>query len=262
MLDFPKSGYPADFQFNRNLLKSVIFQLKYECADDIISRLSDLKEKLKSKFPIVNPIHVSSAEVKFEKNKTPILQSASSSNQGWEFKSDDNTKILGITGDTLTYTVNGREYENFQKAFFEIKESFFPVLKEFNIINFHRVAIRKINLIEPKDDQVSIEKLLSVFNKELVSNFHSFPVLDLMVSGVFNVRMEKAEKQLNLSYGLISPIDKKKKTKVLLDIDLMLLDQNLGLDSIESKWKEIKEEIFNIFCWAISKNLRDEISKK
>ena len=72
--------------------------------------------------------------------------------------------------------------------------------------------------------------------------------------------MEDGDKSLNISYGLISPSDKKKKPKVLLDIDLILFNQNIGFDSIESKWKEIKDEIFNIFCWAISEDIKKDIS--
>jgi len=215
---------------------------------------------LRKNFPIVIQLQKNYAEVKFEKDKTPILQSASSANEGFEFKTKDNAKTFGITGDTLSYTVTGPTYQNYESAFKEIKQEIFPIMEELGIINFFRIAIRKINLIEPKENHIPVENLLSVFNEELVYNFKAFPNMGSITSGVANVKMEDSDKRLNISYGLISPNDKKKKPQLLLDIDLILFNQNIGFDSIESKWKEIKDEIFNIFCWAISKGIKKDIS--
>jgi len=73
--------------------------------------------------------------------------------------------------------------------------------------------------------------------------------------------MENAHRRLNISYGLISPLHKNDKPRALLDIDLFLVNQKVALNSIESIWQEINNEIFNIFNWAISPDLKASLSE-
>ena len=257
MFGFPVAPRPRGNQFKRNLLKSVIFQLKFERTKNVVSCFLENSDTLKSKFPITNPTSQSVAQVKFEKNKTPIIQTASSLTHGYEFKTEDNSKILVITEDTLFYTITGPAYQNFYEAILEIKQDFFPILEESNISKFIRIAIRKVNLIEPIDPNLSGRDLLSaVFNENLVHNITYFPQLAQVASGVTNVRMENTDKTLNIVYGLLAPIQIKGKRQILLDIDLFLFNQNTQLGLIERSWTEINDEIFNIFNWAISQELR------
>ncbi len=261
MFGFPDAERPSAGEFKKNLLKSVIFQVKFERSEDVVSCFKTKREVLKEKFPITNTITENIAEVRFEKDKTPLIQTANSPNIGYEFKTEDNNKTLAITEDTLSYTVFGPSYKNFFVASSEIEGDFFEILKESNVLKFNRVAIRKINLIEPEDPIPSNKDLLSyVFNKDLINNITAFPELDLMASGISNVTMKKADKRLNVVYGLLAPSQKKANKQILLDIDLFFFDQNCGLDSLIQKWKEINDEIFRIFNWAISKDLISDIS--
>ena len=262
MFGFPKADRPPTGQFKRNLLKSVTFQLKFERSDDVVAGFKVKRETLKNKFPITNPISQNFAEVRFEKDKTPIIQKASSSNLGYEFKTENNNKTLVITEDTFSYTIDGPTYQNFLSAISEMKDTFFPILEECNVLSFNRIAIRKINLIEPVDPPyVNKDLLFAVFHDQLVKSFTYFPNIEEVVSGVTNVTMENADRRLNISYGLISPLQKNDKPRVLLDIDLFLVSQELGLKAIESIWEEINNEIFNIFNWAISADLKVSLSE-
>lgn len=260
MFGFPIAPRPKGGQFKRNLLKSVIFQLKFEQTKNVVSCFVANCDTLKSKFPITNPTSQSVAQVRFEKDKTPIIQTASSLTHGYEFKTEDNSKILVITEDTLFYTITGPAYQNFSEAISEIKQDFFPILKESHVSKFIRIAIRKVNLIEPIEPNHSGKDLLTVaFNEDLVHNITSFPQLTQVASGVTNVRMEDADKTLNIVYGLLAPIQIKGKRQILLDIDLFLFNQNAPLDLIEAKWTTINDEIFNIFNWAISQELKADL---
>jgi len=260
MFGFKKADRLQGGQFKRNLLKSVIFQVKFEKSEDVVAGFKAKREILKNKLPITNSILQNFAEVKFEKNKTPIIQTASSPNHGYEFKTEDNNKTLVITEDTLSYTIAGPSYQKFSVAISEIKKDFFPILKESNVLNFTRVAIRKINLIEPIDPTLSNKDLLLMaFNEDLVHNITSFPDMTRVASGVTNVTMENADKRLNIVYGLLAPSQKKGTKRILLDMDLFFFDQNVPLGSIEAKWSEINAEIFNIFNWAISSELKADL---
>ncbi len=133
-------------------------------------------------------------------------------------------------------------------------------MKESHVSNFTRIAIRKINLIEPIEPTYSNKDLLLMaFNKDLIHNIASFSDMTPVASGVTNVTMEKADKRLNIVYGLLAPSQKKGKKRILLDMDLFFLNQNVPLSSIEAKWTEINDEIFNIFNWAISGELKADL---
>ncbi len=80
-----------------------------------------------------------------------------------------------------------------------------------------------------------------------------------VASGVTNVTMENADNRLNIVYGLLTPSQMKPQKQILLDIDLFYFNQNTPLDLIEEKWTEINDEIFNIFNWAISSDLRADL---
>ena len=260
MFGFPKADRPQGGQFKRNLLKSVIFQVKFERAEDVVAGFKAKREILKNKLPITNSILQNFAEVRFEKDKTPIIQTASSPNHGYEFKTEDNNKTLVITEDTLSYTIAGPSYQRFSVAISEIKKDFFPILKESNVSNFTRIAIRKINLIEPIESTYSNKDLLFMaFNKDLIRGIASFPDMARVASGVTNVTMENADNRLNIVYGLLAPSQMKPKKQILLDIDLFYFNQNTPLDLIEEKWSEINDEIFNIFNWAISGELKADL---
>jgi uncharacterized protein (TIGR04255 family) len=260
MFGFLKADRPQGGQFKRNLLKSVIFQVKFERAEDVVAGFKAKRGILKNKLPITNSILQNFAEVRFEKDKTPIIQTASSPNHGYEFKTEDNNKTLVITEDTLSYTIAGPSYQRFSVAISEIKKDFFPILKESNVSNFTRIAIRKINLIEPIEPTYSNKDLLFMaFNKDLIRGIASFPDMARVASGVTNVTMENADNRLNIVYGLLAPSQMKPKKQILLDIDLFYFNQNTPLDLIEEKWSEINDEIFNIFNWAISGELKADL---
>jgi len=262
MFGFPIAIKPQAGQFKRNLLKSVTFQLKFDRSEDAVACFKASRETLKNKLPITNPISQNFAEIRFEKDKTPIIQTASSPNHGYEFKTEDNNKTLIITEDTLSYTISGPLYQNFLVAVSEIKQDFFPILQECNVLRFNRIAIRKINLIEPVDHPyVNKDLLFAVFHDQLVKSFTYFPDIEEVVSGVTNVTMENTDRRLNISYGLISPLHKNDKPRALLDIDLFLVNQKVELNSIKSIWQEINDEIFNIFNWAISPDLKASLSE-
>ena len=117
------------------------------------------------------------------------------------------------------------------------------------------------NLIEPIDSTYSNKDLLFMaFNKDLIRNIASFPDMTRVASGVTNVTMENVDNRLNIVYGLLlAPSQMKPKKQILLDIDLFYFNQNTPLDLIEGKWTEINDEIFNIFNWAISSELKADL---
>lgn len=262
MFEFPKANRPQGGNFKRNLLKSVTFQVKFERSESVVGGFKAKRETLKNILPITNLISQNFAHVTFEKDKTPIVQTASSPTHGYEFKTEDNNKTLVVTEDALSYTIAGPTYKNFQVALSEMKDAFFPILEECNVLIFNRIAIRKINLIEPvAPPYVNKDLLFAVFDDQLVKSFSYFPDIEAVVSGVTNVTMENADRRLNISYGLIAPLHKNNKPRVLLDIDLFLVNQKVDLNLIESIWEEINNEIFNIFNWAISPDLKASLSE-
>ena len=96
MFGFPPTQRPEGGQFKKNLLKSVIFQLKFQSNSEVVECFKRKKERLKQKFPITNPITLNTATIKIE--KTPIiLEAASSPNHGYEFKTKNKKCCYGAS---------------------------------------------------------------------------------------------------------------------------------------------------------------------
>ena len=115
-------------------------------------------------------------------------------------------------------------------------------------------------MIEPKTSEFSNQDLLSgVFNENLVDNLKYFPDTKNISTGITNVTLEDADNKLNLSYGLLTPAPDKKQ--ILLDIDRFLINQDVNLNGLESTWKAINDEIFNIFNWALNDKIIAQINR-
>ena len=97
MFNFPPATRPQEGQFKRNLLKSVIFQIQFKQTYEVVEGFKAKKAELKHKFPIANPISRGTAQLRFQKDKTPIIQTANDENHGYEFRTSSNDKALAVT---------------------------------------------------------------------------------------------------------------------------------------------------------------------
>lgn len=255
MFNFPKTPRTIGLQFYPNLLKSVTFQVKYPKNEGLLKAEAIWRERLQSRLP--NSKKVMHGQVRFTiTEKTPIIQPPTSANIGFELRSKDSKEVLIVTEDALTLTIMGKAYSNFNDVFGSIERDFYPLLNETHISEFNRVAIRKINIIEfsPAEKCSVPEALASIFNETLVHNLIFMPSQDTLDSGMTRCTFNAPEFKLNLAYGVL---EQKQNThrQAVLDIDLFKINGFTSIYNLNDVMTQINEEIFNIFNWAIQKEL-------
>ena len=240
--------------YNKNFLKTVVFQIAFEENLEIITRKDEIFELFHESFPRTNENTSTGVQVSFDSNeKTPILESIEGLS-ALDLKSNDGQKIINITSTNFTLTYNGTVYQTFEqlKSELNVLNSFFTL---FGIQTLKRISIRKINLIEFKIAENASDILKYVINSDLLSNLNYFPSPNLIKQNIQNVRYESGKNSLNLRYGLnVPPTNNSENGQVILDIDL-ISRENVKIENVFTISDKINNEIFNIFKWAINQNI-------
>ncbi len=237
--------------FNKNFLKTVIFQIAYEKVE-FEKNKEEIIKIFNGRFPRTNTKATSGIEISFKDNQTPILQNLKQPD-GLEMKSEDGQKVLNITESLLSYTVSGRAYKNYS-TLKEDLDQLDTFIKLCDIKSVNRIAIRKINIIEFMDEENSPEMLNYIINSDLLGNLNFFPYPGKINHNIQLLNYQDGKDYLNIKYGLnILPKNATKIGQILIDIDLFSLE---SIDSMKvfDVSDKINKEIFNIFNWVISEN--------
>ena len=261
MFKFPETIEYAEF--NENLLRSAIFQIKYPKNEQVQKQDELIANKLTPFFPNKKTIKTGEAHIEFKKEGTPILQAGTTGTVGFEFRTKDNNKVIAVTSDSLTYTIFGTEYTNFQDVASQMKDIFLPLLAELNITSFNRIATRKINIPEiTSDDDINSEAVLSaLFNQSFVENFLTLPCSEYITSGMSNIDLNKDNYRLILKYGILPPKAEEGR-QLLLDIDYIFKKDDIDPESTIEELRNINMEIYKIFTWALKTEILDTMPRK
>lgn len=260
MFGFPKSDRPKNFQFNRNFLKSVIFQVKFDNNESVLSSKEKLIKKLEGSYPVHNVLKGVGFGFKLGEEKTPIIKEVKDHEDAIEFKSKDSNRILNISGDAITLTNLGKGYSNFE-GFLDEVVKLRNVFDLCGIKLFTRVAIRKINIIEftppGGNDSMVLEFLPVIFNQAMIDNLMVFPGREMIKQGVTTLNYVSGDDRMNLRYGLLPLNPKTNRHSVLLDVDVYTLEKELSTNKLEPKLVAINKEIFDIFNWSLSDEAKE-----
>lgn len=264
MFGFPAIEHDQDFMFKSNLLKTVIFQLKFTHNEKIIEQEDEIKAQLKPKYTNIKTLIQSEIKIKIEE-KTPLVQQSTLTTKGFELRTSDNGIVIVFASDNMTATVTGNVYSNFNQVFGGIIDDFLPFFEKAGVKIFTRCAIRKVNIVGFKSEGKSspADALPLVFNKILVDNFSFLPCSPDLVSGVTRLNAIKEVFQLNISFGLITPkpIGSQQAQNLVLDIDLFKGKNDTTLEDVREVMTKINNEIFNIFCWAIEPDFLENLKQ-
>jgi uncharacterized protein (TIGR04255 family) len=261
MFGFPKKDKSEGFQFKRNFLKSVVFQVKYDKNNDLLQKKELLISILKDEFPNNKEIQQVGVGFTLKGDKTPIIHSEQRENNGFQFSSKSNDKLLLIQTDSLTLTITGNVYQNFSILEKEI-EKINKIFEKCNINTFNRIAIRKSNFIEYTPQQTnnssvsSLDILPELLNHVLVANSQECPAYEHQKEGVSKMIFIKDGYTLNLQYGVIRTMTPLVNA-LFLDIDLFSTEKNVERDKLAEILGKVNDEIFNVFSWAITDKLEN-----
>jgi uncharacterized protein (TIGR04255 family) len=137
------------------------------------------------------------------------------------------------------------------------------VINKIHISTLTRIAIRKINIFEFEynDGTPVINFLPYIIKESMVENYFNFPNIDKATSGITQLSFNELDYQLNLSYGLLKDKSATGKNLAVIDIDLFKLG-NIDISMLDDEMKKINNEVFNVFEFLISDNLRNLLNKK
>ena len=239
-------------QFNQNFLKTVVFQISFTKIEDFNTKKEEIIGLFNAAFPRVNTPSNSGFETRFNSTETPIVQQVKSDGT-IEMKSESGQKVLVIDNSSLSLTISGREYKNYT----ELKKLIININKFFeycDITETHRVAIRKINIVEfnYSTDSNSSEIFGTVINERLLGDSSYLPKSQFINQNMHLLIFEKETYHLNLRYGLNIPqVPSRSIAQVIIDIDLFN-NATTPISDLVLTSDKINKEIFNAFNWSIN----------
>jgi len=259
MFDFPKVNRDEYSNLKRNFLRAVIFQIKYSPISNISVFETEIKNAFISELPRIQNINDHGVQFSIGENQTPILQSKGESFVGFELRNDDGNKTLTITNDAITLQISGAIYKDYD-SHKEFINKIIVFSKKINVIQLSRIAIRKINVIEFKNDKLKpmdgVSIILNPYLSELVKNIPSKSFLNNFQN---TIRFKNGNDNLNLIYGF--NVLNEDVSQVYIDMDLFKESQTFSYDlnNLSNEFTGLNNELFNIFHWSLGSELKSHL---
>ena len=170
-------------------------------------------------------------------------------------KSENGQRIIDINETGLSFTIGGSSYISFENLIGDINNIIsFLELCEINSIK--RLAIRKINIVEFKNNENPSDILSFLINPNLVGFIQDFPNRNLINHSIQSLNYRDEHNYLNIKYGLnIPPQLNSELGQLIIDIDLYK-QEIINNKDIISESKLMNSEIFDIFNWLINENTK------
>lgn len=246
-------------KYNNNFLKTVVIHLSYKKCDLIENHEAEIKEIFKESFPRFNSAKGKGFEISIGKTDNPNFQQIENGHN-IVLRSQDGQKIINITEELISITISGKKYLNFDDLTTDF-EKISKTLDLCSIKHINRVAMRKINIIEFKNNENPSEILDFLLNPNLIGNLDFFPSREKMKQSIQTINYQDNNNYLNIKYGLNVPNQLNSKIgQLIIDIDLFKqedIDKNKFIPILS----EINSEIFNIFNWVINKKTKSLLNE-
>jgi uncharacterized protein (TIGR04255 family) len=258
MFGFPKVNRKEIGSFNKNFLRSVIFQVKFEDNPSFLEKRDEIASLFSNLLPRKQDRFERAVQISFKDDHTPILSPQSEKDSGFELRSADGQKVLSITSEAITYTIGGKVYVDFENFKSELK-LIEQVLGLGTITHLNRVAIRKLNIIEfeiPQEYKATPMEIMSSFlNTELLASVSSLPQSSLgsIKQNINTINYVKDDHRLNLKYGLVVPSNQERSGHIVIDIDRFSVSTT-ETSKLLNVVEPINSDIFDIFNWALSED--------
>ncbi len=238
-------------EYKNNFLRTVIFQLLFDKNELIKTKPKEIQELFNSKFPRFSTSKGKGIQISFNNENTnfqPIEEGYIIS-----LKSEDGQKSIEINETTLSFTITGKAYKCFNNLNDELN-NIVDFLRLCSIQHVNRLAIRKINIVEFKNNENPTDVLLLMLNPDLVCYLNAYPNKSHINHCLQALNYKDGNDFLNIKYGLIIPPQFNEEIgQLVIDIDLFKREL-IGIGDIINYSSKINLEIFNIFRWLINDN--------
>lgn len=245
--------------YKRNFLKTVTFQFFYSDVADFNEKKLAITKLFKPSFPKSEPATGGVVQMSFGANdRTPIVNTMDS--EGLILKSEDGKKVLSITQNAFTLTINGLVYENFNTL-----ESCITNLNDcldlLNLETILRLSIRKFNVAEFKSDGNPMEIMGLIINPDLTGNMNYLPNSENIRNNIQTINYQINNNILNIRYGLNMLRNVEEIGQVIFDIDL-IQHESIEKAKVLDYARSANNEIFNVFNWIISDSTKEYLNNE
>ncbi len=238
-------------EYKNNFLRTVVFQLLFDKNDLLKNKSKEIQELFKNNFPRFNTSKGQGFQISFNNENTnfqPIEEG-----HIINLKSEDGQKSIEINETTLSFTITGKAYKCFNNLTDDLN-NIVSFLKLCSIQNVNRLALRKINIVEFKNNDNPTDVLSLLLNPDLVCQLNAYPNKSHINHCLQALNYKDGNNFLNIKYGLIIPPQFNEEIgQLVIDIDLFK-QELIEIDNIINHSTAINSEIFNIFSWLINDN--------
>lgn len=240
-------------KYKKNFLKTVVFQVNFDKCINLKELDTKIEELFKINFPRFNSAQGKGIEISLNNENANFQQINDGHNIN--MKSEDGQRIINISEKNLSFTIGGSSYSYFDNLIKDLNciISFLELCK---IDTVNRLAIRKINLVEFKNNENPSDILKFLLNPILVNQIDDFPNRQFINHSIQSINYKNENNFLNIKYGLnIPPQLNSEVGHLIIDIDLFK-QEKIEITDIIKNSKLINSEIFNIFSWLVNDNTK------
>lgn len=241
-------------EYKKNFLRKVFFQIEYDSCKTLKDDSNKIESLFKETLPRFNLGKGKGFQISIDKEKTNFQHIEEGNTI--VLKSIDGQKEIQITQTSLSFSVEGNIYKKYDSVLSDLN----TILKFLEICNIKKVnkfSIRKINIIEFKNNENPNGVLDLLLNKALINNNDAFPNMNYINHNIHSVNFANKNYYLNLKYGMnILPQLNDERGQLIIDIEILNKGEIL-LDNILFESNKINNEIFNVFDWVINDNTKN-----
>ena len=241
----------AHKEYKNNFLRTVVFQLLFDRNDLLKSKSEEIQKLFNSNFPRFSTSKGQRFQISFNSESAGFVPFE----DGYiiNLKSEDGQKSIEINKTALSFTISGKAYKCFNNLIDDLN-NIVTLLKLCSINNINRLALRKINIVEFKNNENPTDVLSFLLNPDLVCQVNAFPNKKHINHCLQALNYKDGNNYLNIKYGtIIPPRFNEEIGQLVIDIDLFK-QEPIEIDKIIDISTTINSEIFNIFSWLINDN--------
>jgi uncharacterized protein (TIGR04255 family) len=241
-------------EYKKNFLRKVFFQIEYDSCKNLKENSSKIEFLFKDDFPRFNLGKGKGFQISIDKEKTNFQHIDEGDNI--ILKSLDGQKEINIGEGSLNFSVEGNVYSRYNSVLSDL-EKIIEFLRICDIKKVKRFSIRKINIVEFKNNDNPNGILDLLLNKALINNNDAFPNMNNINHNIHSVNFVNENYFLNLKYGMnILPQLNSERGQLIIDIEIVNKNEILLLEILKESGK-INSEIFNVFDWVINENTKN-----
>ena len=249
MFGFPTAEASLKNSFKRNFLQTAVFQIQFNETRIFFKNKAQIYNSFEKLYPRLND-SATNFQIRFNKNETPIVNT----NKGESFllKTQDGKKTIFFNPTSIDINIQGEAYKNFEDIVENELKLIQEVLKQYEVVEITRIAIRKVNaigvLVQQNTNLMDISN--DLLNSSVSASFSFVPGSNDIIQNINAINYKSGDSEMNLKIGH-NMAAQGQIGHFLCDIDRFDTCSIL-IDDLPSLLEKINKEIFDVFVWFLN----------